>query len=180
MLDFRGCAFKDYQMKKFLIVILSLTLPLSVIAAEGFSSLEEQMSGKEFTATGLDKLTPEQLGALNNWIRNHSVATLDQPKSGSYAAVSGKEEDARGFQNKKDSKTDRSPITSRVKGSFTGWNGHTVFALENGMIWEQSDKEKFYIREVQNPEITIKPGMFGTWRLSVEGHNSQCRVKRIQ
>jgi hypothetical protein len=167
-------------MKKFLIVILSLTLPLSVIAAEGFSSLEEQMSGKEFTATGLDKLTPEELEALNNWLRNHSVATLDQPKSGSYPVVSSKEEDARGFTYKKDSETDRSPITSRVKGSFTGWNGHTVFTLENGMIWEQSDKEKFYIREVQNPEITIKPGMFGTWRLTVEGHNSACRVKRIQ
>jgi len=180
VLDSRGCAVKDYKMKKFLIVVLSLTLPLSVIAAEGFSSLEEQMSGKEFTATGLVKLTPEELEALNNWLRNHSVATLDKPKSGSDPVVSGKEEDARGFTYEKDSKTDRSLITSRVKGGFTGWNGHTVFTLENGMIWEQSDNEKFYIREVQNPEITIKPGMFGTWRLSVEGHNSQCRVKRIQ
>jgi len=137
------------------------------------------MSGKEFTATGLDKLTAAELEALNNWIRSHSVATLDQPKAGSYA-VAGAQGDERGFKNKKDFKQDRVPITSRVKGSFTGWSGQTLFALENGMIWEQSDKEKFYIQEVQNPEITIKPGMFGTWRLSVDGHNSNCRVKRIQ
>ncbi len=179
VIDSRGSAFKDNQMNKFLIVILFLTMPLWVIAAEGFSSLEEQMSGKEFTATGLNKLTAEELEALNHWIRSHSVATLDQPKGGSYA-VTGAQEDTRGFKNKKDSEQDRSPITSRVKGSFTGWSGHTLFALENGMIWEQSDKEKFYIQEVQNPEITINPGRFGSWRLSVDGHDSNCRVKRIQ
>ena len=179
VIDSRSLAFKNNQMYKFLIVILFLTMPLCVTAAEGFSSLEEQMSGKEFTATGLDKLTAEELEALNNWIRSHSVATLDQPKAGSYA-VAGAQGDERGFKNKKDFKQDRVPITSRVKGSFTGWSGHTLFALENGMIWEQSDKEKFYVREIQNPEITIKPGMFGTWRLSVDGYNSNCRVKRIQ
>jgi len=184
VIDSRGFAFKDYQMNKFLIAILSLTMPLSVIAAEGFSSLEEQMSGKEFTATGLSKLTPGELEALNNWIRSHSVATLDQPKSGSYAVTADADVDVdvddRGFKNKKDSEEDRSPITTRVKGSFKGWDGHTVFALENGMIWEQADQEKFYTKEVQNPEITITPGMFGTWRLSMVGHNSACRVERIQ
>lgn len=169
-------------MNKFLILILSLTMPLCVIAAEGFSSLEEQMSGKEFTATGLDKLAPEELEALNNWIRRHSVATLDQPKGGTYAVTGGSGEDNRGFRNKKDkdSGTNRSPIASRIKGSFTGWDGHAVFELENGMIWEQADNEKFFTKEVQNAEITIKPGMFGTWRLSVDGHNSACRVERIQ
>ncbi len=138
------------------------------------------MSGKEFTAAGLDRLTPAELEALNNWIRRHSVATLSQPKGGSYVASANDGADDRGFQHKKDSKKDRSPITSRIKGDFTGWDGHTVFKLENGMIWEQVDQDKFYIREVQNPEVTIKPGMFGTWRLSVDGHNSNCRVKRIQ
>ena len=167
-------------MNKILIAILSLMLPLSVIAAEGFSSLEEQMSGKEFTATGLNKLTAEELEALNKWIRSRSVATLDQPKSGSYAAADIAGEDKRGFKNEKDSDTERTPITSRVKGSFTGWNGHTVFELENGMIWEQADKEKYHIGEVQNPEITIKPRIFGTWHLYVNGHNRNCRVKRIQ
>ena len=167
-------------MNKLLTVILSLILPLSVIAAEGFSSLEEQMSGKEFTATGLGKLTPEELEALNNWIRRHSVATLDQPKGGSITADAGDEGDQRGFKNKNDSKEDRSPINSRIKGNFSGWNGNTVFVLENGMIWEQADKEKFWVDDVQNPEITITPGMFGTWRLSMVGHNSACRVERIQ
>ena len=167
-------------MNKLPIVVLALIMPLCVFAADGFSSLEEQMSGEEFNATGLDKLTPEELETLNNWIRNHSVATLDQPKGGNFAVARDDGKDDRGFKNKKKSKKDRAPITSRIKGSFTGWDGHTVFRLENGMIWNQSDNETFFIRAVENPEVTIKPGILGTWRLSVEGFNSQCRVKRIQ
>ena len=169
-------------MNRFLIAILASILCTSVFGADGFSSLEEQMTGKEYTAAGLNKLTPEELAALNNWIRNHSVATLDSPKAGSstVAAAGGTENgDMRGF-DKKSGDEDRTPITSRIIGSFSGWDGHAIFKLENGMIWEQDDKDKFYIREIQNPEVTIKPGMFGSWHLSVEGYSSKCRVERLQ
>lgn len=167
-------------MNKFLISILALTLSLPLFAEDGFSSLEEQMSGKEYTAAGLNKLTPEELAALNNWIRGHSLATLDQPKAGTYAAAGNAEGDQRGFDKKSEEKTERTTIKSRLIGSFKGWDGNAVFKLENGMIWEQDDKDKFYIREVQNPEVTIKPGMFGSWHLSIEGYSSKCRVERLQ
>ena len=72
------------------------------------------------------------------------------------------------------------PIHSRIKGNFKGWDGSAVFVLENGMIWEQADNDKFFIREVANPEITIEPGMFKSWRLSVDGYSSECRVARVQ
>ena len=170
-------------MNRFLIAILASILCTSVFGADGFSSLEEQMTGKEYSAAGLDKLTPEELAVLNNWIRNHSVATLDKPKAGSstVAAAGGTETgDMRGLKNKSDDDEDRTPITSRIIGSFSGWDGHAIFKLENGMIWEQDDKDKFYIREIQNPEVTIKPGMFGSWHLSVDGYSSRCRVERLQ
>ncbi len=48
------------------------------------------------------------------------------------------------------------------------------------MIWEQADKDKFYIKEVENPVAIIEPGMFGTWHLHIEGYSSECRVERIQ
>jgi hypothetical protein len=167
-------------MNRFLIVILVLMISLPALAAEGFSSLEEQMTGSEYSASGLDKLTPEELAALNNWIRNHSVATLDLPRSGSTVPSGSDQADQRGFENEAISEMNDAPIKSRIKGNFSGWDGSTVFVLENGMIWEQADNDKFYIREVANPEITIEPGMFKSWRLSVEGFNSECRVARVQ
>ena len=167
-------------MNKFLITIITLALSLPVFGADGFSSLEEQMSGKEYTAAGLDKLTPAELDALNNWIRGHSLGTLDQPKPGSVTASTNTSGDMRGLSQKSNDNEDKSPIQSRIIGSFSGWDGRTIFKLENGMIWEQDDKDKFYIREVQNPAVTIKPGIFGSWHLSIEGYSSKCRVERLQ
>jgi hypothetical protein len=180
VIDLRGFAFEGLSMNSFLKVILVIMISLPALAADGFSSLEEQMTGAEYTASGLDKLTPEELAALNNWIRNHSVATLDLPRSGSTVPSGSDDSDHRGFENKAIAEMADSPIKSRIKGNFKGWDGSAVFVLENGMIWEQADNDKFFIREVENPEITIEPGMFNSWRLSVDGYNSECRVVRVQ
>ena len=174
-------------MTRILIVIVVMLSTFPLVASEGFSTLEEQMTGKEFTGAGLDKLTPDELAALNAWIRKRSLATLDAPASATATAATAAassaaettDEDQRGFRTEKKDE-DRSPITSRIVGKFNGWDGQTVFKLENGMIWEQADNDKFYIREVENPVAVIEPGIFGTWRLHIEGYNSKCRVERIQ
>lgn len=172
------------NMKKFLVFGLMLLAGTSLYAAEeGFSSLEEQMSGREYSAAGLHKLSPEELGVLNDWIRRHSLGTLDTPTaapaaSTATAATADNSADRRGLPS--DDEEDDSPITSRIIGTFDGWDGQTVFKLENGMIWVQADRDKFFIKEVSNPEIVITPGMFSAWYLSVKGYNSKCKVKRIQ
>lgn len=169
-------------MKRIFVALVSLALSLPLFAADGFSSLEEQMSGPEFSAAGLDKLSRAELDALNSWIRRRSVATLDTPRAGTTATVADTESatnDTRGLKQSKE-KGDRTPITSRIVGSFKGWDGQTVFKLENGMIWAQADKDKFYTKEVENPVVIIEPGMFGTWHLHLEGRGSECRVKRLQ
>jgi hypothetical protein len=135
------------------------------------------MTGKEFTAAGLDKLTQPELDALNDWIRRHSVATLDTPTQGPGPAYST--EDRRGLKGGDDDK-DRTTITSTLVGKFTGWDGQATFKLENGMVWVQTDKDKFYTKEIEDPTVIIEPGMFGTWRLHIEGFDSECKVKRIQ
>ena len=164
-------------MNKFLIAILSLFLSQALLAAEGFSTLEEQMTGKEFSAAGLDKLTDQELSALNAWIRARSLATLNTaPAVAPSAAVDAG--DRRGFKD--EDGDERTTISSRIVGRFSGWDGQTVFKLENGMIWAQADKDKFYVKEMENPLAIIEPGMFGRWHLTVEGIDSECRVERIQ
>lgn len=174
-------------MKKLLLAMAAILFTQFALADTSFSSLEEQMTGKDFKASGLDKLSAGELATLNAWIRSRSLATLDAPKAGSgaiytgtAAAGAGQSSDLRGFETDQTRKADRSTITSRIVGTFTGWDGQTVFTLENGMIWEQADKDKFYVKAVENPVVNIEPGMFRTWKLSVEGHDSNCRVERIQ
>ena len=166
-------------MNKILIVLLFLSVTLSVVAAGGFSSLEEQMTGKEFSAAGLDKLSQQELDVLNDWLREHSVATLGTKTVS--AEVADSAEDQPELKSKDEDKDeDRTTITSKLVGTFDGWDGQSVFELENGQIWAQVSKKKWNIKEVESPVAIIEPGMFGTWRLHIEGFDKDCRVKRIQ
>lgn len=159
--------------------LTALWVPAAVTAQQGFASLEEQMTGQEFRAAGLEKLTPEELAALNEWIRARSLATLDSPRhapSGSVASSGGSDE----YDPPDIDEMKREPIVTRINGTFSGWDGQTVFRLENGMIWAQADNDKFYTQELKNPTVTIEPALFGAWKLSVEGYDEECRVERIQ
>jgi hypothetical protein len=163
-------------MNKLLIACFTLAICASLYAAQGFSTLEEQMTGKEFTAAGLDKLSGQELAALNAWIQSRTPEALAAASAGAASTTLVTTEDRRGF----DDDEDRKQINSRIVGRFNGWDGETVFKLENGMIWEQVDDDKFYVKEIENPVVIIDPSMFGRWHLSIEGHDSECRVKRIQ
>lgn len=156
--------------------MLFLTLPGALFGQQGFASLEEQMTGEEFRAAGLEKLSPEELAALNQWIRSRSLATLGNSGSSSGATMAGS-----GSADRVDIEDmPREEFTTRISGTFSGWDGQTVFKLQNGMIWAQADKDKFYTEAMENPLVTIEPALFGAWKLSVEGHDENCRVERIQ
>lgn len=157
--------------------LLALWVPVSVSAQQAFASLEEQMTGEEFRSAGLEKLTPQELAALNNWIRSRSLATLDAPRGSGTAAVAAADAE---YSRPEIEEMPREPILTRINGSFSGWDGQTVFRLENGMIWEQVGKDKFYTQEIQNPPVVIEPTLFGGWKLTVEGYDKDCKVERIQ
>lgn len=165
-------------MRLILTILILLTVSVTFAADDGFSSLEEQMTGREFSAAGLDKLSPQELSALNSWIRRHSLATLPTASTDTAAAVEAETTDRRGLPS--DPGDNEEPIVSRLVGDFSGWDGQTVFKLENGMIWVQDDKDKHYVKEMRNPEVTISKGLFNSWRLSVEGSDEKCKVRRIQ
>jgi hypothetical protein len=159
-------------MIKLMSTLLLALCATTALAQKEFSSLEEQMTGKEFSATGLSKLSADELQALNEWLRAHSVATLDEAK-----VVQG---DARGFEDTAISAMDGSDVLSRIVGNFDGWDGNTVFKLENDMIWKQKETSTFHIADVENPEVVVEKGAFGVWRLYVVGYNRKVKVERIQ
>ena len=70
-------------------------------------------------------------------------------------------------------------IQSRLVGEFSGWRGNTVFRLENGQVWRQSDDGRL-VFQADAPLVTIRRGAFGTYRLSAEGVNSAVRVRRVE
>ena len=143
-------------MKKLLFFVLAFSIHIAANAADSFSTLEERMSGKEFKETGIVKLTDAELAALNEWLRRHSVATLENAaaRPASSAAVAGSTKDLRGLENQpKDdpSGNDSKVIHGTIVGTFNGWNGKgTLFRLTNGMVWQATENDTFFTKPVEN------------------------------
>jgi len=161
-------------MQKLLLTVAAAALLSSgpLCAQQAFSTIEERMTGKEFTEAGLDKLSTEELSALNEWLRARSVATLENTNE-DYV-------DTRGFEARTMGDLDDGDVISPIKGSFSGWTGDTVFELENGMVWEQAEETTFYIPATTGAVAVIEKGVLNAWRLSVEGYNKTVRVRRIE
>ena len=157
--------------------LLALSLAAGAVSAQQFSSLEERMSAKEFREAGLDKLSPEELARLNQWL-----STRMMPPAGTAyapaAAPAAPAEDRRGFLRG----SDDTAIVSTIPGEFRGWreNGDR-FTLANGQVWQVSDMEgpRFAVK-VNDPTVTIEPGALGAWYLSIDGYNARVQVRRIK
>lgn len=161
-------------MKKLLFFTLLFLLSFGVYAVERFSTLEERMTGQEFNATGLGKLTSSELAALNDWLSRHSVATLDN------ASVTTSEdvpEAADPAQDEEEVKI----IRSTIVGTFSGWSSKaTMFQLSNGQLWQQAEKDVYIFEPAADVEVELRKPMMGRWRLSVVGTDREVKVKRIE
>lgn len=155
----------------FIAFVCAFSLIATSAIAKEFSSVEEQMSSREFKSAGLEKLSPEELAALNAWIRTN------QP-TGSTGMYDRAADDRKriGF----DDSDARDDISSNIIGDFKGFGGGTILKLENGQVWQVTGGELAGIKAISNPKVSIRPGLMGGWRLQVEGYNSIAKVKRIQ
>ncbi len=159
------------------IALIALTVSVAALAQEDFSSLEERMTGEEFQETGLHKLSDEELAALNEWIRARSLTQEEAVElNRRRGTASDADDDRRGFQDGPDDTS----IKTRIEGEFSGWTGETVFELANGMVWEQARPGTFGMPETDNPSVTIRPGAFNAWYLSVDGYNREVLVRRVE
>lgn len=148
-------------------LIALLACPFAPAHASGSSTLEERMSYKEFTAYGLDKLSPQQLQGLNDWVRQHAAecAAANAPAAGAAASAPATTPAA-----------DSGAIHSRLVGEFKGWEKGAVLTLENGQRWEVRDDEPVIGTRQPSPMVTVERGLLSGWRLSVEGASDIAHV----
>jgi len=152
-------------MPRLIATALAISISLAASAAE-FSSLEESMSQTQFHAAGLDKLSPDELKTLNAWLHSHASATTTVVTPSGQPAFY------------KDS--EREIIESRIDGKFSGWYGKTVFKLENGQEWTQTESGSFSNGKYDHPKVRIKPMILGSWLVSVPACGCDVRVERTK
>jgi hypothetical protein len=118
------------------------------------------MSADELDATGIRTLTADQIDALSAWLENYRAAAQR------LALAEYIEGDA----------VPEAAVVSRIDGDFDGWEGDTVFRLENGQIWQQVSASARY-HFARHPRVTISAAPH---RLRVEGLPYEIAVRRLR
>ena len=142
---------------------LSLGLPAADRRPSAWEGLERMMAPEEFRAAGLQKLSPEELGKLNEWL----VRFLAYDS----AEVVRKDEKIQELQNV--------PVRRRIVGTFRGWSGDTTFTLDNGEVWKQRLPGRYAVN-LDNPEVEISKNLLGFYELKVVQTGRRIGVTRVE
>jgi hypothetical protein len=60
---------------------------------------------------------------------------------------------------------------TRIDGDFNGWEGETIYKLQNGQIWQQSSYHYHY-HYAYAPEVLIYPSS-GGYKMHVDGDSDE-------
>jgi hypothetical protein len=118
--------------------------------------LRNLMTDAEYRAAGLEKLSAQEVVALDDWIGRLVVRLLADRKEAGCS----------------------SPVESRVDGEFEGWTGRTVVQLENGQIWKQRSSTEHYSYRVA-PGVLVYRSPSGC-EMRVDGVEGEVLVERLR
>lgn len=161
------------------LVLIALMLPAPMAVAQQANAaqdrpIEQQMTPEQFKAAGLDKLSPEELANLNEWL-GHKL-DVETTRAAAVAEERVKDEN-RGFLNFGSEEA----IVAHLVGEFEGFREGLKYTLDNGQVWVQTDNAQLEGVSLSNPEVTIRPRIFGdTWQMTVGGYNTRAEVERIK
>jgi len=147
--------------KLFSFVCLLLASIPSLPAAEpetpAFPGLQKAMTPEQYEAAGVSKLDPAERAKLDEFIRNY-VAVSNEKVATTAVDKAVKENKVSAPQ----------VIQSKIVGPFTGYTGRTIFTLENGQRWAQSQFDNAYYPKIDSPPVVIVKSGFG-YRMYIAG-----------
>jgi hypothetical protein len=146
---------------------LAFSLLLAMTAsAESPPDVRAMMTPDEFSAAGLERLSPEELEALNRWLLRYTARQASELRQHNELVS----EEIR--------KVEQEGVRTRIVGEFRGWDGDTVFRLENGQVWKQRLPGNWHYR-ASSPEVELTKNFMGYWMLRVLEADRAVGVTRI-
>ncbi len=146
-----------------------LLVPAAVLSvhAQQVAPLQQRMGADEFKAAGLDKLTPQELTRLEQWLASHNKPAV-------------KMVDASGEPVFYASDKKRETVRAHLVGSFDGWHGSDQVTLDNGQQWRQVGTDKPMCMRAEKPAVKVRPSLMGNWLMHVDGCNDSVHVRRVK
>jgi len=161
-------------------IVLGVLALTGTAVGDSARSRLEQLMGPKFREAGLDRATPAEIAVLEKFMIEHAgeLRALTPASDATSASAVAGAEPARERRAEKKAASTSEHVSSRIAGEFKGWRPGTTLTLENGQQWRVSDDSALTVpRGLDRPNVTIEPGMFGSWWLRVEGYNTAAKVK---
>ena len=106
-------------MIRYCLALIMMLATLPALSADD-RNIRELMTTQEFAASGLSRLSNDEMDAINRWLARYTAQDAAAMISSSPAV----------------SEIESAAVRSKIDGEFSGWNGLTRFPLKNGQMWE--------------------------------------------
>lgn len=157
------------------VLILSALLACAGASAWAQTSpLEGRMGAAQFRASGLHKLEPAELRALESWVAMQAPATDAQLAE---AREAGRRD---GADAARPPQVEPEPVHSTLVGRFDGFARGREYTLANGQVWKQVGEAPLVGGRAESPAVEIQPARLNGWWLRVAGYNARVRVERVR
>ena len=142
------------------LILMLATLP--ALSAED-PNIRDLMTAEEFAASGLSRLTRDEMEAINRWLVRYTAQDAVEMIDTSPAVQ----------------EVSRADLISQIDGEFNGWNGPTRFTLKNGQVYEASSTRRYSYSAV-DPEVEITRNWMGIYRMRIVETDKSINVRRIE
>lgn len=134
----------------------------AAISAEN-PDIRSLMSAEEFAASGLGRLSGDEIDAINRWLIRYTAEDAEEVMESSPAVQ----------------EISNAAIRSAIDGEFNGWNGPTRFRLKNGQVWETSSSRRYDYTAV-DPEVEITRNWMGIHRMRLVETGRAINVRQVE
>ena len=176
-------------------------MSVALMGARGEESFSKAIRPEDFRAAELDKLSPEALARLDGLVQAYKSGAVATARAEAEAEASAQAAKVAAEQKKEQEKAEKtakasspgffakakvmltpgtdveySDIESRIAGDFNGWDGYTVFTLEDGTRWKVANGGGYYSPKISNPKVKIYPAALGGFWMKIDGVNQRVKV----
>jgi hypothetical protein len=148
-------------MIRYCLALIMMLATLPALSA-GDPNIRELMTTQEFAASGLSRLSNDEMDAINRWLARYTAQDAAEMLNSSPAV----------------SEIESAGIKSKIDGEFSGWNGPTRFPLKNGQIWETRSTRRYNYSAV-DPDVEITRNFLGIYRMLIVDTGRSINVRRV-
>ena len=132
--------------------------------SDSFPGVERLMTEAEFRSAGLNKLSDAERQALDNWLLHYTATEAP--------SMLLNNEDVKEVEAKH-------VIVANIKPPFNGWDGNTIFYLDNGQVWRQRLSGRV-VYQGEDHAVEIKKNFLGFYKLHHLDSGRSIGVSRIK